>query len=477
MSCDKHGESHKPASEAAPPDDFDYTQLIMPPKYGGRAARIALTVLVALMLTAAVAALVWVRVVNPQQDIADDDALSTTTEGSLTVSISQVINESFPTVTLYASILDENGETADNLAAGDFKIVELSSDGTEYEANIQEFVQLAASDAMSINLVLDLGESMGEDDKLESAQTAVLSFLDDVAANEGTEVEITSFGSSVYTSQSFTTDQTLLESAVSQLSPSGTTALHDALYWALERTDLANGSRVVIAFTDGIEDAGNYSTQDIVELSKLTGIPIYIVGIGDDVEESDLSNLAQACNGSYFGVSTEDLTMELFQIYRRIYTAQQAMYRIVFESSYTGDESAFRTVQLEGSGTYVCSAEIEYVPVDNVSSDSSNSSDSSDVTSNEYILLESDSRYYSRDELASLSTWELYLARNEIYARHGRGFTNQDLADYFASCSWYQELYTAEEFDAMSSPLNEYERANVALLRSIEEELESSYLN
>lgn len=92
------------------------------------------------------------------------------------------------------------------------------------------------------------------------------------------------------------------------------------------------------------------------------------------------------------------------------------------------------------------------------------------------ILPDSNARYYTRDELEALSDRELYLARNEIYARHGRGFKNQDLVDWFADKDWYEQLYIPEEYDALPDQRNEYEHANADLMMEIEQERDSQYL-
>ena len=42
--------------------------------------------------------------------------------------------------------------------------------------------------------------------------------------------------------------------------------------------------------------------------------------------------------------------------------------------------------------------------------------------SDEYIIPYSNTRYLTDADLDSLSEWDLKLARNEIYARHGRRF-------------------------------------------------------
>lgn len=116
------------------------------------------------------------------------------------------------------------------------------------------------------------------------------------------------------------------------------------------------------------------------------------------------------------------------------------------------------------------------------SSTESTSTDSSATEEEEYegdsgyILPDSDSRYYTEEELNSMDLYYLWLARNEIFARHGRGFNNTELQEYFNSTSWYTQRYTAEEFDAMASPLNAYEKANSDLMLQVEKNRNSPYL-
>ena len=95
-----------------------------------------------------------------------------------------------------------------------------------------------------------------------------------------------------------------------------------------------------------------------------------------------------------------------------------------------------------------------------------------------YVLPSSDSYYYSYDELSGMSTWDLYLARNEIYARHGRMFNRSDLQDYFNSQDWYEPIYTPSQFDSMGDEnvLSDVELKNARLMRQVEADKGSSYL-
>lgn len=84
----------------------------------------------------------------------------------------------------------------------------------------------------------------------------------------------------------------------------------------------------------------------------------------------------------------------------------------------------------------------------------------------EYVLSESNSRYLSTVDLEGLSAEQLRIARNEIYARHGRRFTDAGLQAYFDSKSWYSGTIAPEAFT--ESMLNEYEIANRDLIVSYE---------
>lgn len=103
------------------------------------------------------------------------------------------------------------------------------------------------------------------------------------------------------------------------------------------------------------------------------------------------------------------------------------------------------------------------------SQSSETSTSASSSSAGDYILPDSSTRLYSASELQSYSQYELMLARNEIYARHGRGFNDQEIRQYFQSKSWYQQRYTAEEFDSLpNSPLTSIEQQNIKTIYDVE---------
>lgn len=83
-----------------------------------------------------------------------------------------------------------------------------------------------------------------------------------------------------------------------------------------------------------------------------------------------------------------------------------------------------------------------------------------------YILFDSDSRYLTESDVRDLTAYELMLARNEIYARHGRKFKDPEIQAYFNSQTWYKG--TVEPDDFSTDVFNEYERENLELIQKYE---------
>lgn len=85
----------------------------------------------------------------------------------------------------------------------------------------------------------------------------------------------------------------------------------------------------------------------------------------------------------------------------------------------------------------------------------------------DYILPESNSRYYTKKEIAKLSKKQLRLARNEIFARYGYKFKDDEMNKYFKSKSWYK----AKKKIVSESDLNKYEKANLKKIQKREKKL------
>lgn len=89
-----------------------------------------------------------------------------------------------------------------------------------------------------------------------------------------------------------------------------------------------------------------------------------------------------------------------------------------------------------------------------------------DVSNVNEPLFATNKQYYTKENFENEPKLVIHLAKNEIYARHGYIFKNEDLYNYFMGCVWYNPTCKAEDFD--DSVLNEYEKANLEILASMD---------
>ena len=84
-----------------------------------------------------------------------------------------------------------------------------------------------------------------------------------------------------------------------------------------------------------------------------------------------------------------------------------------------------------------------------------------------YLLPNSDTQVLTEGDVSGMTADQLRIARNEIYARHGRIFKSADLKSWFEAQAWYKGTVSGDDFD--EKVLNDIERANVKFLKEMEE--------
>ena len=77
--------------------------------------------------------------------------------------------------------------------------------------------------------------------------------------------------------------------------------------------------------------------------------------------------------------------------------------------------------------------------------------------SNYFIIPDSNTRYLTEDDLRGLTSDELEIARNEIYARHGYIFVSNEWKDFFVGRYWYTPT-------SKDVTLNSVEEYNVSMI-------------
>lgn len=85
----------------------------------------------------------------------------------------------------------------------------------------------------------------------------------------------------------------------------------------------------------------------------------------------------------------------------------------------------------------------------------------------DYILPASGTKLLTNDDIKGMSKYDIALARNEIYARHGRKFQTAEYSKYFNGKSWYK-LNPNYNYSDDNANLNDIETQNVNFLLKAE---------
>lgn len=98
---------------------------------------------------------------------------------------------------------------------------------------------------------------------------------------------------------------------------------------------------------------------------------------------------------------------------------------------------------------------------------STNSQPATSGQVNGYVFPNSSTQLLSAADVQGKTAYQLRIARNEIYARHGRKFNDASLQSYFNSCSWYK-VNDSYNYSNENANLNEIEKANIKTIKSYE---------
>ncbi len=389
------------------------------------------------------------------------------------IEIRQVDNSKFPQITFYANITDQTGNSIGDLGLKDFKIQEIDAKGNVKDAELSDVSRVLNTEHINVNLVLDASGSMSDYNKMEQAKNAASAFVSQMALDKGDQVEVISFDDYVYLEQEFSNQKENILQAIGNIGIDGGTALYDGLYAGLYQTYYEDGAKCVIGFTDGMENASSYTFDDVVYLAKESGIPVFIIGIGEEYDAAELQELAAQCSGKYYSANVDDLQTILEDIYVSIYQEQQDYYVFRYQTDNLEDKSEYREIALQTSDTsaYRGSYTKPYVPETDLSGAFSTS-----YMNKDFILEFSDQRAITEDDLVGMSLAELRIARNELFARHGRQFRDVMLNQWFYSKTWYLDIgqkYAPDDFDSHYA-LSKLEAANAEVIRNYEDSIMSS---
>jgi Ca-activated chloride channel family protein len=100
------------------------------------------------------------------------------------------------------------------------------------------------------------------------------------------------FGSTVDLIIPLSNDTTLLLNNIRKIKIDGGTALYDGIMEGMQQLHKKEGVRIVVALTDGFENASGTTLEKMLQYSNKNNIPIYMIGLGG-VDKDTLTYIAE----------------------------------------------------------------------------------------------------------------------------------------------------------------------------------------
>ena len=331
-------------------------------------------------------------------------------------------------------------------------IMVLNMRGITSSAESSESAEVVSASSSSATAESEFSSSASSEESEEnssSSESAVPTF-DNIAADEQARKDAMAAGMQVF---SGTLHITTFAKRAEEVNPRYVNSVWEVannelalIVFTIPETVSAYGSQGIIETRNGQE---SISLANLDKWREFDGQSVTVAAYPDDlVFPSDLNGALYSAAGGAMLIAplTEARTAEL------VYTRQ-------------GGPDFLPELQMP---------EKETKPSKSSEKTDRESRPSASQSNGDFVLPDSASREYTASELSKLSDYELFIARNEIYARYGRKFQSSDLQNYFESKSWYHGTVSASEFD--ESVVSDTELANAATILSVEQSRGSKYL-
>jgi VWFA-related protein len=251
------------------------------------------------------------------------------------VLINEINTEQYPRVRIFVTVLKE-GAPLRGLDAAAFRV-------REDEVDQEPLAVEPRLPPLSVVLALDTSGSMAK--RMQEAGAAAIRFLDTLGREDSAQV--VTFAREVKRLTTMSTNRRAMREAIGKTVARGDTALYDALHDSIRLVQDRAGRKAIVLLSDGVDDDGTgqplskHTAQDVVRLARDVNVPIYILGLGTEIDEAGLTAIAHDTGALYYKAPQ---ATELQSLYETIGTQLAGQYAIAYTSNLPADGTEHRVV-------------------------------------------------------------------------------------------------------------------------------------
>lgn len=232
------------------------------------------------------------------------------------------------TVAIFATVTDSTGRLVPGLEANDFEVLDEDRPVqlTLFDNNVQPFTAA---------LTLDTSGSMTAN--IARVQEAAEQFV--IRMLPADKAAVAYFNDQLFFSPRFTSDRDELSRYIrTEMRFGNSTVLWDAIDAAMDRLQLIEGRKVVVALTDGDDFGSRTDFDDVRERARENEVMVYSIGFTSDYFDgvrrvrskpsANLKRLAQETGGGFFELQK---TADLNTTFTRVIQELHSQYAMAFQ--------------------------------------------------------------------------------------------------------------------------------------------------
>ncbi|HEY6250328.1 MAG TPA: VWA domain-containing protein [Candidatus Angelobacter sp.] len=249
-------------------------------------------------------------------------------------------------VNVVFTVMNDDGKFVKDLTQNQFRIL----DNNRPPKEITSF-EAQTGLPLRVGLLVDASNSVRDRFKFE--QQAAIEFVQQSLTPDTDKAMVLAFDEIYEVMQDFTNDIDKLSSGIRKISPGGSTALWDSVYYACREKLMKEGSanpvrRVIVLISDGNDTQSHVYRKEAIDMAQRAEVAIFTIstslGTNNPDGDHNLRLLADATGGrSFFPVAIQDVETAFVTIQHEL----RSQYSISYKPQDFVPNGQYRTISIK----------------------------------------------------------------------------------------------------------------------------------